>query len=294
MLRRVSSCAAAVLMTAAAFAAPLGPIAEPAAAASAGACSDADGVTVVVDFHDLGGGLQQTCDTNGGGLDGASLFARAGYELTPVQRQPAFVCRVNGVPADDPCVNTPPADAYWTLWWSDGTDGRWSYSSVAASSLKIPDGGYVAFSWNRGSGQDKPGTTPKARAGTSPTSTPKPTPSPKPSASPTPRPTPTTAAPTTAPPSSEGPTPSPSPSPTKSTKPTKKPKPSPSSTDQPTPTDLPSDEATEEEVVGTGTSTGDAAPVPTWAVLLVVGGLFAGATGIAVARRRRHGSALGP
>ena len=31
-----------------------------------------------------------------------------------------YVCRVSGKPADDPCVNTPPADAYWGLFWSDG------------------------------------------------------------------------------------------------------------------------------------------------------------------------------
>ncbi len=39
------------------------------------------------------------------------------------------------MPADDPCVNTPPADAYWGLWWSDGTTGKWTYSSLGAASL---------------------------------------------------------------------------------------------------------------------------------------------------------------
>ena len=295
----MSGLAAAVLMTVAAYATvPGAATATPPAAA---ACSDAKGVTVVVDFHDLGGGLQQTCDADGGGRDGASLFVRAGYELTPVQRQPSFVCRINGLPADDPCVNTPPADAYWTLWWSDGTNGRWSYSTVAASSLKIPEGGYVAFSWNRGSGQDKPGMTPTAQAASSASATPKPTPtpkpSPKPSPSPTPNPTPTSAAPTTAAPTSAAPTPTPTQSPTKSAsaKPSKKPKPSPSSTEAPTPeASATTDESEDEDVVGTGTFTDEADPVPTWAVLLVLGGLFAGASGIAVARRRRYGSRFGP
>ena len=56
--------------------------------------------------------------------------AGPGFSLTYVQRQPGFVCRINGAPASDPCVNTPPADAYWGLWWSDGKSGSWTYSSV--------------------------------------------------------------------------------------------------------------------------------------------------------------------
>jgi hypothetical protein len=290
MRRRLSGFAAAVLVAAAAYATGLG---ATSAAATASGCSSGEGVTVVVDFHDLGGGLQQTCDAEGGGRDGASLFVRAGYQLTPVQKQPAFVCRINGVPADDPCVNTPPADAYWALWWSDGTDGRWSYSTVAASGLKIPDGGYVAFSWNRGSGQDKPGTTPKAHVDNGPTAapTPKSSPTPKPSQTPAPPAT------TSVAPSSAAPTPSPSESPTKSTspRPSRKPKPSTHSDAPPTaPQSSSPSGAQDDEVIGTATFTDEGRPVPTWAVLLVVGALFAGAASIAVVRRRRHDTRPGP
>ena len=53
------------------------------------------------------------CDAGGAGKTAAAQFAAAGFALTRVQRQPGFVCRVEGKPAEDPCVNTPPTDAYW-------------------------------------------------------------------------------------------------------------------------------------------------------------------------------------
>ena len=286
-MRVVRRLVAAALVAAAAYA---GASTTPAVAA-AGGCPDAEGVTVVVDFHDLGGGLQQTCDVDGGGRDAESLFVRAGYALTKVQRQPAFVCRINGVPADDPCVNTPPADAYWTLWWSDGTDGRWSYSSLAASGLKIPEGGYVAFSWNEGSGQDKPGMTPKPRAA------PSPTPTSKPSKTPTAKPTPTPTAPatTSAPPSAtSAPTPTASATKTASAKPTKKPKPSEATSPTTDPMSSASVAPTDEDTDLTEQTSVQDSAVPAWVVFLVIGGLLMGAVAIAVVRRRRHRTPLGP
>ncbi len=64
-------------------------------------------MTVVVDFHGLGGGLKQVCDPNGGGDTATQLFSSNGFALDYVQRQPGFVCRVSGKPSQDPCVNTP-------------------------------------------------------------------------------------------------------------------------------------------------------------------------------------------
>ena len=60
MPRLVVRLAAAVLVAAAAG---LG-VSAPAQAAS---CSSAHGVSVVVDFHQLGGGVQSACDAGGGG-----------------------------------------------------------------------------------------------------------------------------------------------------------------------------------------------------------------------------------
>jgi hypothetical protein len=147
--------------------------------AAAAACSGATGVTVVVDHGSLGGGIDQVCSPSGGGKTASSIFVGAGFSLTYVQQQPGFVCRINGQPASDACVRTPPSDAYWGLWWSDGKSGSWTYASVGAGSLNVPDGGYVGFAWQNG-GQTAPGVPATAHA-----SAPTPTPTQAPSQAPT-------------------------------------------------------------------------------------------------------------
>jgi len=134
-------------------------VTPPSPAAAATCASDA-GVSVVVDFHGLGGGVQAACLADGGGRAAKDLFPAAGFGLDYVQRQPGFVCRVSGKPADDPCVNTPPTSAYWSLWWSDGTSGSWTFATLGVGGLTVPDGGYVAFSWNGSSGRVQPGLAP--------------------------------------------------------------------------------------------------------------------------------------
>jgi hypothetical protein len=134
------------------------------APAQASTCGSAHGVSVVVDFHELGGGVQTFCDAGGAGKTADAQLRDAGHELTYVQRQPGFICRIDDKPADDPCVNTPPSDAYWALWWSDGKSGTWSYSSQGASSLKVPEGGYVGMSWQGSDSRTPPGVPPTAHA----------------------------------------------------------------------------------------------------------------------------------
>lgn len=173
-MRRAARLVAAVVLAAA-----TATIVPPASPAAAAACSSADGVTLVVDFHELGGGVSQVCDPDGGDRSAAELFPANGFPLTYVQRQPGFVCRVSGKPTSEQesCVNTPPADAYWGLWWTDGESGTWSYSSEGASSLSVPDGGSMAFSWNGSSTKSPPGVA-------APTHEDEPSPSPQPSSPP--------------------------------------------------------------------------------------------------------------
>jgi hypothetical protein len=134
------------------------------APAEASTCGSAQGVSVVVDFHELGGGVQTFCDAGGAGKTADAQLRDAGHDLAYVQRQPGFICRIDDRPADDPCVNTPPSDAYWSLWWSDGKSGKWSYSSQGASSLKVPAGGYVGMSWQGSDSKAPPGVTPSPHA----------------------------------------------------------------------------------------------------------------------------------
>ena len=154
--------AAAVLVTVAAGG--LGVLSS--SPASAAPCPGSTGVTVVVESNRLGAGSSQSCVTDGSGHTADRLLKDAGHSLTYVQRFPGFVCQIDGLPADDPCVNTPPADAYWGLWWSDGKTGKWTYSSLGAGSLSIPAGGYVAMVWDGSSGDVRPSAVPAAAPGT--------------------------------------------------------------------------------------------------------------------------------
>lgn len=132
MIRPFVIALAAALLGVAAGPAVLG------APAHAAACA---GVTVVVDSS-------VRCDANGGGR-ASSNFADAGHQLRYASRAPGFVCQVDGLPKDEPCVEAAPSDAYWALFWSDGTSGSWVYSSLGASALRVPQGGAVAFVFQR-------------------------------------------------------------------------------------------------------------------------------------------------
>jgi hypothetical protein len=283
MLARVA--AAAVLVVAAYAGIPTAP-------ASAAGCPTDHGVTVVVDFHQLGGGVQTACVADGGGQTASQLFPAADFPLTYVQRQPGFVCSVSGKPAD-PCPNTPPADAYWALYWSDGESGRWAYATSGAGGQHVPDGGYVAFSWQGTDDSTPPGASP----------------APHPSASPSPTQAPThtaTHAPThTAAPShagssaapsqgaSAGESPSASPSATDSTGRTAhspKPKPKPKASESPTP------EASQSPTTSGSPSLAPASAdpadpgdggLPGWVAPLVILVLFGAAGAVALVRRRQ-------
>ncbi|MBM0125592.1 hypothetical protein [Pimelobacter simplex] len=188
--------------------------------ASAAACSGSTGITVVVDSNQLGAGISAGCDPDGGVA--ANNFADAGYKIEYSQAagMSGFVCKVNGSPSDGDCTET---DAYWSLWWSDGKSGAWTYAARGVSSLRVPDGGYVAFAWHQGSGQ----ATPPDVAATPRFVEPKPTPTPtkastpKPTKKPSPKaaPSPTSATPSASPsasatPSATGTTATPSATPT--------------------------------------------------------------------------------
>lgn len=281
--------AVAATLAAAAYAA------TPIAPAAAAGCSTADGVTVVVDFHALGGGVQSACVPDGGGDKASSLFPAAGFGLTYVQRQPGFVCRVAGKPADNPCVNTPPADAYWGLYWSDGESGSWTYSSMGVGGLSVPDGGSVAFSWH-GGGSAPPGTSPAVHAEPSATPTPTQQPTTKPTRQPSSAPgstgQPADASDPSDPsaPTATSPTESASASAEASAKPGRKkqrpegerPSPSASATE-------PSPSGTDDSVVATSAEPSDPADdgLPAWVAPLAVLVLFGAAGGVALVRRRR-------
>lgn len=125
-----------------------------AAPAQAAGCTGAGGVTVVVDGTALpsGGGVDARCVGSGGNAD--DLFASAGFSMGFHPAQPGYVCTVDGAPTTR-CGDDQRAKNYWSLWWSDGSSG-WKYSGVGVTGLKVPDGGYVAWTWQNAGSMDRP------------------------------------------------------------------------------------------------------------------------------------------
>mgnify|MGYP006976762659 CR=1 FL=1 len=133
-------------------------VAEPAPrAAHASACSGTFGVTVVVDFTAFGGGVQVEC-APGDPASGLEALQDAGFTVTGTKRWGlAFVCRIDGLPtpATEPCINTPPATAYWSYWHAP-SGGSWSYSSSGASSYDPAPGTVEGWSFGAGSAPSTP------------------------------------------------------------------------------------------------------------------------------------------
>ncbi|WP_227870241.1 hypothetical protein [Streptomyces otsuchiensis] len=121
-------------------------------AGTPGFCPDATGVTVIVDFRELGGGRVVRC-APGAQADGLAALKNAGFQIAGTTRWgESFICRINGRPGVDSedCVDTPPASAYWSYWHSTN-GGNWTYSQRGAT-YRTPQQGTFdgwSFSLNR-------------------------------------------------------------------------------------------------------------------------------------------------
>lgn len=98
----------------------------------AATCSPGDGTTVVVDFGALGGGIETGCASGAG--TGFEALSRAGFDVTRVQSNPAFVCRIDGLPGADTedCTDIPPATGFWSYWTAD-LGGGWRLATTGAA-----------------------------------------------------------------------------------------------------------------------------------------------------------------
>ena len=162
-----------------------GTVAAPPATAADDRCAPGSGVTVVVDFGPLGGGTPIGCDPDGAGQPASQVVPRAGFSLDYVTNEPGFVCSVQRKPnPSSSCGRTPPANAYWGLFWSDGSSSTWNYSSTGVGGLKVPAGGSIGWRWQNGGPRDLPRAAPT----TENSSSPRPSPTPKPSAATRPSP----------------------------------------------------------------------------------------------------------
>ncbi|HET7474848.1 MAG TPA: hypothetical protein VFJ97_02360 [Dermatophilaceae bacterium] len=174
----------------------LGPAAGTSAAAAgyAGYCRDGAGVTVVVDFHQIGGAPLIRCAAIGGGT-GLDALRAAGIPVEGVRRWgDAFVCRLGGLPAPtqplpvqgrpgyrEQCVDTPPATAYWS-YWSASNGGGWRYNQAGVKNRQVVPGGFEGWSFALNSaGGVAPGVAPRR-----PVTAPRPAPTRAPSPAPAP------------------------------------------------------------------------------------------------------------
>lgn len=140
-------------------------VASPAGATS-GLCQEGAGVSVVVDS---GSAVDAHCAPDAGGKYADAIFKAVGVELTFASQSHGFVCRVDGTPLTDECVRASPADAYWALFWSDGS-GDWTYAASGVTGLKVPDGGFVAFAWQSSTRLRDPSVAPSTVAQGEPSS----------------------------------------------------------------------------------------------------------------------------
>ena len=148
---------------------------------TSGACSDDQGVTVVVDHAALGGGTVVRCverwaatiaatGRRGTGMDALSL---AGLPVTMPQRAPGAVCRINGRPSAseaipvhgntgyrESCVQMPPAKAYWS-YWNASAGGSWRYATSGAGRT-IQAGAFEGWSFQLNSSSEKDAAPPRA------------------------------------------------------------------------------------------------------------------------------------
>jgi hypothetical protein len=132
-----------------------------------------DGVTVVVDFRGLGGGVQQGC-APGSPASGVAALTAAGFGYTYASRQPGFVCRINNEPGADAdrCVTTSPSSAYWSYWHASA-GGSWSYSNQGAATYAPARGSVEGWAFGAG---EQPGIAPPAAPAPQPPAPPAPKP----------------------------------------------------------------------------------------------------------------------
>ncbi|WP_168200810.1 hypothetical protein [Allokutzneria sp. NRRL B-24872] len=174
-----------------------------------GHCPDGNGVTVVIDFQDLGGSTIVRC-ARGDQATGHAALRNAGISITGTNRWgEGFICRIEGKPAPsaEPCIDTPPATAYWSYWHAPN-GGAWKYSDFGVMNRKPPLGSYEGWSFSKNrtaTTNPQPRVKPQRPVAAPPP--PPPPPPPKPQPQPQPQPGPGAPPPppppvTTAPPSS--------------------------------------------------------------------------------------------
>lgn len=126
-----------------------------------GFCTSTTGVTVVIDFQELGGETLVRCNPTAKRGTGLDALKGAGFQIAGVQRWgEAFICRIENrpsavetlkIPGNDSykerCIDTPPATAYWSYWHA-GNNCSWEYSQWGVKNRDFVTGGFEGWSFS--------------------------------------------------------------------------------------------------------------------------------------------------
>ncbi len=139
------------------------PLVTPTQPAGADPVDCSSGVIVAVNGSPWNNTVDAVCDLAPVPANAAYALQTAGFDPVGVASYGlAFVCQIDGDPPDDSCQTTPPADAYWSFWYADSGQDRWTYSTSGAVGLEPQPGSvdYWIFGGQSGTGQP-PGPTPE-------------------------------------------------------------------------------------------------------------------------------------
>jgi hypothetical protein len=116
-------------------------------------CSGTSGVTVVVDFTDVGGTVEVGCAT-GHPATGRQALVDAGFR--PTNASSGMICAIDSAP--NPCPATFQG-AYWS-YWSGKPGAGWTAWTVGADTSTPAPGGFEGWRYNDGT--TGPGLDPAA------------------------------------------------------------------------------------------------------------------------------------
>lgn len=190
---------ATIALAALAAVVPSSPASASPARPAAG-CSGGNGVSVVVDFRSLGGGIQSRC-APGSPSSGLDALGKAGVAYATV-RGGGFLCQISGVPKNS-CGAIAPTNYHWAYWWKL-PGGSWQYAKRGGGYRTPPPGSTEGWSFYDancdGPSVQPPGSSSRPNCRPAPTKPPPPTrppatrpPKPKPPANPPPAPRPPSA-----------------------------------------------------------------------------------------------------
>ncbi|WP_024288139.1 hypothetical protein [Cellulomonas sp. KRMCY2] len=126
--------------------------AVPSTADPSGACTDPQGVTVVVDLTDLGGAVEVGCALDA--ATGTEALQAAGF--TETRDAASMICAIDGAP--DPCPETFEG-SFWSYWFA-APDGQWE-SYLEGSDVAVPVAGHLE-GWRYSDGTAGPTVEPAA------------------------------------------------------------------------------------------------------------------------------------